>query len=278
VNPLDPQPAPITGITGGSEGLAATYARVLALAATYDTAGNHMRGWAAASARTLANGDLVESAILSPITFGEAEAAVLAATTGPDGVLVESVGWETDALLIRVTVRVLQETDDLVHGAFETVDYLVGRMVGFTFVVSAPALLAGGLSLAPLAWLTWQALPPALQQQLQQGAGGGAQSWLMQHPQVIQHLVNGGGGLLDGLWDGLTPLTPGGPFGIPTLTPDTESAAGLLAALYGEETAYAVSPTDLNVPSGAVQPGSLADVLAHIEEYNEIYIEYLDDF
>ena len=125
-----PHPVPITGITGGSEGLAATYARVLALAATYDTAGNRMRGWAAAGARILANGDLVESAVLAPVSFARAEAAVVAATSGPDGILVESLGWETDAVLIRVAVRVLQETDDLVHGAFEVVDYLVGRTPG----------------------------------------------------------------------------------------------------------------------------------------------------
>ena len=100
-----PHPVPITGITGGSEGLAATYARVLALAATYDTAGNRMRGWAATGARVLANGDLVESAVLAPVSFARAEAAVVAATTGPDGILVESLGWETDAVLIRVAVR-----------------------------------------------------------------------------------------------------------------------------------------------------------------------------
>ncbi|MCW2845799.1 MAG: hypothetical protein JWN22_3715, partial [Nocardioides sp.] len=128
----DPHPVPITGVTGGSEGIEATYSHVLALATTYDTAGNQMRDWAGIGARTLRNGDLVESAILSPISFGEAEVAVLAATTGPDGVLVESLGWETDAILIRVTVRVFREADDLVHGAFEVVDYLVGRMIGMT--------------------------------------------------------------------------------------------------------------------------------------------------
>jgi pimeloyl-ACP methyl ester carboxylesterase len=265
----EPHPVPITGITGGSEGMEATYAKVLALATTYDTAGNQMREWAGIGARTMGNGDLVESAILSPISFGEAEVAVLSATTGPDGVLVESLAWETDAILIRVTVRVFQEADDLVHGAFEVVDHLVGRMIGLTLVTSAPALLTTALTLGPLAYVLWQHLPPGLQDQLEdQAEDGGAalQDWLAEHPELPQHLINGGGGLLDGLWEGLTPGLPGGPLGIPTFTPDTESAAGLLAALYGDDGTYDVSPTDLSVPSGGTQPGTLADVLAHLSE------------
>ena len=269
----NPHPVPITGITGGSEGLAATYARVLALAATYDTAGDRMRGWAATGARVLANGDLVESAVLAPVSFARAEAAVVVATTGPDGILVESLGWETDAVLIRVAVRALQETDDLVHGALEAVDYLVGRSLGFTLVVSAPALLTAGLIAGPLAHAVWPHLPPALQRRLRHdaaGAGAGLRDWLGRNPGVVQHLVDGGGGLLDGLWDGLTPITPGGPFGIPTFTPDTESAAGLLAALYGDDSPYVVHPTELRVPSGDTQPGSLADVLTHLDQTNDL--------
>ena len=264
---------PITGITGGSEGLAATYAAVLALATTYDTAGNRMRDWAGRGTRTLANRDLVESAVLSPLTFGEAEAAVIGATTGPDGILVESLGWETDAILIRVTVRVLQETDDLVHATFEAVDYLVGRAIGFTLVASLPALLVAAATAGPMAYLVWQQLPPTLQQQLREdGAAGGAalQDWLADHPEVLQHLINGGGGLLDGLWDGATPGLPGGPFGLPSFTPDTESAAGLLAALYGDDAGFGVHGTGLATTSGGVQPGSLADLVAHLDQTNEL--------
>ena len=102
----------ITRITGGSAGLAATYAAVLELATAYDTAGDRMRGWAGLGARILADDDLVASAVLSPVTFAAAEGAVRDATTGPDGLLPESLGWETDAILVRVTVRVLQDTDE----------------------------------------------------------------------------------------------------------------------------------------------------------------------
>src|SRR4051812_25389231 len=82
---------PITQVTGGLGGLAATYARVRALADRFDTAGDRMRGWAATGGRTLCDPDLVESAVLSPLTFAAAEQTILAATTGTHGVLVESV-------------------------------------------------------------------------------------------------------------------------------------------------------------------------------------------
>lgn len=265
--------ASITGITGGSHGLAATYDRVRALAASYDAAGNQLRDRAEIGARTMSNGDLLESAILSPLSFAEAELAVLAATTGPDGLLVESVAWETDALLVRVTVTVLEATDELVHASFEVVDYLAGRAIGFGLVAALPGVLLTAAVVGPPAWLVWTHLPPSLQGQLSAGtAGAGAEleDWLMDNPDLVQHAVNGGGGLLDGLWDATTPLTPGGPFGVPSFTPDTESAAGALAALFGDDGGFDVSPTDLSVPSGDVQPGSLADVMTHLGETNDL--------
>ena len=178
----------------------------------------------------LLDGDLLESALLSPVSFAEAEAAVLAATSGPDGVLVASVVWEADAVTIRVAVRATQLTDELVARTWEVLDHQLGVTVGFTVAAGAPALVLPAAGLA----LLWTQLPPDTQAALQDKSLDELQEWLVDHPELVQHLANGGGGLLEGLWDGLTPVTPGGPFGVPLLVPDTESAAGLLAALYGD--------------------------------------------
>lgn len=105
----------ITHITGGSDGLAAAYDAVRGLADAFDLAGTDLRDWAGLGVRTMADPDLAASAPLSPITFGLAEAAVLAATTGPDGVLAGSVRWETDAVLVRGVVTGLQVTDRTVE-------------------------------------------------------------------------------------------------------------------------------------------------------------------
>ncbi len=250
----DPTPVPPSSVTGGSHGMAATYDRVRGLAASYDTAGNRMRDQARLGARTMADGDLLESAILSPVTFAEAEAAVVVATTGPEGILVDSLGWETDAVLVRVTVSAFEETDRLVHDTFEVVDYTLGRTVGFAF----PAVLVGGVVTAPL-WL------PSLL------VTGGSlvddlQEWANQHPDVVQHLFNGGGGLVDGFADG---LLPGLPFG-PLLTPTTEDAGALIAGLYPPDGSPLVGPRDdlAGVSGPGAVPGSLADVMQHLDEVN----------
>ena len=115
-----------------------------------------MRDWAGLGARVLRNGDLAESAVLAPATFAEAEATVLAATTGPHGVLPESLGWEADAMLVRVTVRALQEADDLVHGSFEVLDHLLGRAVGVSLISSLPLLAGAAATAGPPALLAWR--------------------------------------------------------------------------------------------------------------------------
>lgn len=252
---------PITGITGGSHGLAATYAKVRALATRYDTAGRRMRGWAGVGGHTLGNADLLESSVLSPATFAEAETAVLAATTGTDGILVASVGWRTDALLVRVTVRSFEETDDLVRGSFDVLDHLIGRALGTALpgalVVGAPLLLGAAVVVGPHAEVRGTRTSDDVQE------------WLHRHPALVQHLVNGAGGLLDGLWDGLTP----GPFGpgmLPTFHPDTESAAGTLAGLFDDGEAEVTRRDDLTVDSGGRQPGCLADVLRHLDETDNL--------
>jgi hypothetical protein len=248
--PSTPQ---ITKVVGGAYGLEASYDSVRALADTFDSAGNELRGWAGLGARTMADPDLVESAVLAPVTFAEAEHAVLAATTGPDGLLVESAGWETDALLVRTTVAALEATDRLVHDAIEVLDQQVGHVVGLTLGASAPVLL-------PALALGDGLLPAPAREEI----GRELEDWVVEHPGVVQHTVNGGGGLLDGLWDGLTPTSPGGPLGIPLLTPDTESAAGLLAMAYGDDGAPRVLALD--GPSDSTQPADLTDLIGHLRD------------
>jgi hypothetical protein len=249
------EPARITDVVGGAFGIEATYDAVRALAGAYDTAGSELRCWAALGVRTMTNPDLIESALLCPVTFAEAEHAVVAATTGPDGVLVESVGWETDAILVRIALAALEETDRLVHASIEALDRLAGRAVGFALGATAPALL-------PTIALTSDLLPAPVRRDVE----GELEDWVVDHPGVVQHAVNGGGGLLEGLWDGLTPPTPGGPLGIPLLTPDTESAAGLLATLYGEDGGAQVLRTACSVPGGTTQPTSLTDLVSHLRD------------
>ena len=68
--------------------------------------------------------------------------AVLAATSGPDGVLVASVVWEADAVTIRVAVRATQLTDELVaprRGRGSTTSSAARS--GYTLATTAPGLV-----------------------------------------------------------------------------------------------------------------------------------------
>jgi PGAP1-like protein len=131
----------ITQVTGGAHGLAATYLAMRGLADRFDTAGSELRDWAGLGARTMLDPGLAASAPISPVSFALAERAVLAATTGPDGVLVESFGWEADAVVVRAVVTTFDVCDDEVRSWFQP---LTER----AFALTEPELRAGPLALA----------------------------------------------------------------------------------------------------------------------------------
>ena len=117
---------------------------------------------------------------------------MLAATSGPDGIVVESLGWEVDAIAVRGVGRpCLESADRARHDAFEVLDHLVARQLGTALVTGAPVLLPG--------------LPLVL------AVGGDgltdALDLVTDNPLLVQHLVNGGGGLLAGLTGGLLPTS-----------------------------------------------------------------------
>ena len=64
--------------------------------------------------------DLLESGLLAPGSCAAAEAAVLAATGGPHGVLAASLGWEADAVAVRGAVAFLEAADDAVRAPRST--------------------------------------------------------------------------------------------------------------------------------------------------------------
>ena len=216
--------AEILSVSGGSAGLEASYDAMRALADTYDAAGDRMRDLARAGGRTAVDQDLLESAILSPSTAVSAEAAVLAATTGPDGILVESAGWELDARAIRGTVALFESADRARHDAFEVIDYLMARQLGSLLLTGSPAVLAAVLT--------------------------GGDDLVTDNPDLVEHLVNGGGGLLAGLTGGL----------LPTLT--TQDAAEALGDLYPEGRPVVTALDDVHVPGEP--PSGVEDLIAHL--------------
>jgi len=265
-------PVPLIDVRGGSHGVAVGYEQARALASAYDGAGNRLRDWAGTGGRVLCNGDLLESALLSPRSFAEAELTVLGATTGPDGVLVESVAWETDAVLIRATVTAFETTDQVVAATFEVIDYAVGRTVGFAVGAGLPVLVPAAVVTGLLGYATYQALPPALQQEARAAATTGAatlEAWVAEHPWLLERLANGGGGLVDGFWSGVTGQPVVGPDGRLLFHATTEDAALLLAGFYPDDGVPQVVRREDLAPHGPGSPdvpSSLAELLAHLRQ------------
>lgn len=105
-------------VRGGVAGLGVALEELHSLAAQYDEAATRMLDWAADGAAVLVDPDLIASAPLAPVTFAEAEACVLSATAGPDGIGVQALGWQADAAALRLTASRLESTEDLVAAGF----------------------------------------------------------------------------------------------------------------------------------------------------------------
>lgn len=255
---------PIESVSGGSHGVEAGYEQMLALAERYESQAADFVEMAGLGAKVMANGDLLESSILSPGSFADAEVQVLDATTGADGLTVRAIGIEADALGVRAVVAAFKASDSLSRHAIEMLDNALGRMLLPAALASLPALLlASGAGYAYYSTLS-PAEQAALKEQLAEDLG----QLLHDHPELAQHLINGGGGLIQSLLPGIGLLDPtDGPIDQAT----TNDAARLLSLLLGNSTDYHVNPIDVT-GGGAIDtvPGSLKDLMSQLDATNKI--------
>lgn len=256
---------PIESVSGGSHGVEAGYEQLLALVERYERQAGEFMEMAGLGARVMANGDLLESAILSPGSFADAELEVLDATTGVNGLTVRAIGIEADALGVRAVVAAFKASDSLSRHATEMLDNALGRLLLAGTVAALPALLAaGGISYAHYSTLSPQE-QDALQAQLADDLG----QLLHDHPELAQHIINGGGGLLESLVPGLGLLDPGdGPIDQAT----TNDAARLLALLLGDSTDFDVTQLDGIAPTlnQGRATDSLADLMRSLDDTNNL--------
>lgn len=262
---------PVLGVTGGIGGLAMRHDTALGLADTYDVAGSELRGLAGLGAVTMADPDLLASAPFSPVTFAAAEVEVLRATTGGDGVLVASVGWELDALGIRQVVSALEQVDALVESSWDSLDYFVGFAVGRLARRAAVGLASGVAMTGPIGvatvagvglagWALWQharttdrlgPLPSG------DAVSDGFEEWLGDHPEFVEHAFNAGGGFLDGL-------------GLPGFYPTTASAAAALAMAFRDGRHRLSRRDDLASGHGEQAPADVGDLMRHLDAVNAL--------
>ncbi len=255
---------PIESVSGGSHGVRAGYAQMLALAERYERQAGDFVEMAGLGARVMADGDLLESAILSPGSFADAELQVLDATTGADGLTVRAIGIEADALAVRAVVAAFTASDALSRHAMEMVDNALGRLLFASLPITLPALLAAG----GIGYAYWSTLSPEAREALAAQPADVLGQLLHDHPELAQHLINSGGGLLEALAPGLGMLNPGdGPIDQAT----TNDAARLLALLLGNDTDFSVTDLgDFEGGAGAHTPGSLEQLMQQLSATNNL--------
>ncbi|QIX28296.1 hypothetical protein ncot_18140 [Nocardioides sp. JQ2195] len=163
------------------------YDQMMRLADLFDTSGDEMRERANLGADILADEGVSESEELSKATYTQAEADIVNATTGKTGLMVRSVELDADALIVRATVLTYRWIDDLQLAAYKTLGSVAARAVGYL----APEVALGG-AIFSAGLIETDALD-------REGLASYLNELAEQNPELMDHFVSGGGGLVEGL-------------------------------------------------------------------------------
>jgi len=252
------------------------YDSMLRLAGLFDSAGDEMRERCALGAEILADEAYSESAELAPVTFGQSESDIIDATSGRHGLIVRSVELDADALVLRATVLTYRWIDDLQEAAYRTLGSIAARAVGYL----APEVALGG-AIFSAGLIETESLDRA-------GLTAYLNELAEANPELMDHFVSGGGGLLDGLQ--LRALLtspvlagPDGPavargglraVGAPAFVPDF--AAGLRDIAGGYADPAAPAPADTPAPAEADLPRSLEELMSSLGQVgSELLVQHV---
>src|SRR4051812_11107929 len=163
------------------------YAQLLQLADVFDRSGDELRGMVGLGAEVLRDDAVADSADLSAASHARAEEDIRAATTGPHGLLSRSIELDADALVVRATVLTYQWIDELREAAHHSLGAIASRAIGYL----APSVALGG-AIVTAGLVETDALD-------RDGVAAYLSELAVANPELLDHVVSGGGGLLDGL-------------------------------------------------------------------------------
>lgn len=128
-------------ISGGAGGITAKYDDMLTYAGVLDRAGDGLRTASGNLGGLVVSGDLAQAVVLCPIEVAEAEAAIVAAATGPAGALWVSGELEVSARFLKSSVDAYRFVDEQLANLEELGYTATGWALGST----APAVALLGL-------------------------------------------------------------------------------------------------------------------------------------
>ena len=163
------------------------YDRLMRLADLFDASGEEMRTRAKLGDAVLRDEEVTASEELSPKTYAQVEEDVRHATSGKRGLMARSIELDADALVVRATVLTYRWIDDLQEAAYKTLGSIAGRAIGYL----APEVALGG-AIVSAGLIETDALD-------RDGVAAYINELAENNPELLDHVSNGGGGLLDSL-------------------------------------------------------------------------------
>ncbi|WP_067437944.1 hypothetical protein [Nocardioides jensenii] len=251
------------------------YDQMMRLADLFDSSGDEMRERATLGAEILADEGLLESEELSKATFAQAEQDIIGATTGKTGLMVRSVELDADALIVRATVLTYRWIDDLQLAAYKTLGSIAARAVGYL----APEVALGG-AIFSAGLIETDALD-------RDGLAAYLNELAEANPELMDHFVSGGGGLIEGLQmrSLLTAAVLGGEqgpavaqgglraVGAPEFVDDFSAGLRDIAGGFREKAEPAAAPGDA---SALPTPSSIEDLMTSLSQVEgDLLVQHL---
>ena len=253
-------------VHGGAHGLEADMDDMDATGSAIRTTGAGVVGIATDSHGFLLDGNLLESAVLSPGTFATFEAELLAALDGPNALAAHGLSMTAAGFFMQGKAKAYLTVDQLMAWADDVGDWAQGYTLPFQLAwrLSPAGLPTTVLDLAGLA---------------AEGLFDDPAKWLVEHPDDLEELVASSPGFV-ALLSSLAPEWAQPFIGFPL---DVEQGSSILAGLYDQELE---SVTDVETydsePPGDIQGAldRLNEVAANddqfqIEEVDGTYNVYL---
>ncbi|KAA1427220.1 lipase family protein [Nocardioides antri] len=253
-------------VHGGAHGVEADMDDMDAVGGTIRSTGFEIVEVAGASHAFLVDGNLLESAVLSPGTFATFEAEMIAALDGPHALAAHGLSMSAAGIFMQGMAKAYAFTDRAVQISDDIGDWAQGYTLPLQlgWKLSPAGLPATVLDLAELA---------------DEGLFSDPAKWLVEHPDQLEELVASSPGFV-ALLSTLAPSWASPLVGFPL---DVEQASSTLAGLYNQElegltaaeTYASQSPSDIEGALTRLDEVANHDDQFQVEVVDGVYNVYL---
>lgn len=202
--------------------------------------------WTGSAAIRMVEPDLVASAALSPVTYVEAERALMSAT-GHLGVV--ALEWGALAALVEAVGQWFGGGDDEVRRLLEE---QFGRLVGVGLRANPGLMILGTLPVAAGGAVWWM----SSSKQERAAAQRSFERAITRHPELVRDVAATLDGVIEGIDGWATPGRSG-------------AAARFAARIYLDEGDARVEQDSTRIADGRRQPHAVADVVRHLRELSD---------